>query len=1081
VKLSRRQMFTALGLGLLGASLPVSLGCASHDAASKPAGPRRIEKTIHLACKGREPLLAHVTHIELRVGTKRFRSQLHSAETRKKAMAGTPTEQHALVGAATHFFTEVEISSEAPQNLAAFAVFADGHERLYAASIHVPVAADRLRSTDDSDDPTDPDPHDFMTDEGCALWAVFNTPSLMTHDSDMARAILDEITRAPTFAALTSAISRFPNVIDPTGPTPSPDCKPIDAGWVHGCYRYFRIGKAPPVAATRVRLDGSEVLDAAGNPQVVVDWRLSEDTYGAVQPVSVRALADSVSRDVQAAFQNNPGTYQGIKYFTYPGVSIQPSTPAGSAGVGADAAGYHFSAEGMTKHHRKLSVTPQGGGFKATLVNALALGTLLGVSHFDPNGAEVETHILGYASATYYPSLTRLLGPSTVEGTFDRPAGALTSNLWTISSAISHGDYGPNGEKVHYTSRALFAWILGTFTDFVVPGLFLALGLPTAEHTRDELVTEVLTGTAESAIESAIDVVTSLVSGIYDWSKAGSVSQLLEDFGADFMKICVRFVEKALLQSPAYATALTQILGEAMLERSLELATPLVGWAVYAADVATSGVQLGVSTEHFFSNQIFTSGVVSYTHPLDVALAPQDSTYFPSGIAYYKATISSAKGEANFTPIQTVGQFRPSADKTGIESFAFELPDIPILVPFTLQVILYDRDPNGTTRAIARGTLLVERTDNVTSPGQKQSVSFSIATPPLPIGEATQLVHDVVLAPSGSGFAWSAAGAPPPAGDANPYSCQSGALCGVAALHVRQNSTQAGRVAFDFSTSTGNGPGSVIAGVAMPASRPARPTAVSVNANAPRAVGMQRLVMSLAGPSVVLSQTTTERVRVYLVPDDGSDFDAGQWQESAANLYITARSNRVEAARLSPDGSYLLLALGDAVEVIPITRRASTPSDDRPRYSIVRPGVTAGCLSLPVAAAGFHHEAQLAVLDAGLARVSVFDYPGQFIPYFQNGTGYLDLNTSDRQNRVPLDIEVDAIGEVWVLARAQDFSRYYLEVYDRTGGQLTAFTELQADRFALDRFNQVFTLNRQVLAGPNGPTPTVSRWYPQNP
>lgn len=1078
MKISRRQAVTALGLGLCGLSAPIQLGCS--DSSARPVERRSIEKTLHIACKGRERLIALASYFELRAGVQRIQSRVHSEETRRVAISQTSPDQRPLVEGSTHFFENVALSIGAPQSIGVFAIFADGHELLYAAAIHVPVEADRARLASDSYDPDDPDPHHFIDEEQCAIWAVFNTPSMMSHDSDTALTVVDEIRKAPSFGALATAIGVFPTVVDPSGTPPSPDAKPIEAGWVYGAYRYYTIGDQPPVPVIGVRLDGSEILDANGKPQVAIDWLLSDAVVRNVLPVSVRALANYVMREVTAAFNDQRDKYEEVKYFTYAGVSQSDASSALATGVKAEGKDFLFSAAGVTNHHRQLSVEEKDEGFEIKFVNYLALGSLFGVSHFDDKGRVLKTNLLGYVPATYYPSLTHLFGPSSAEGKYQPPPETFTSNVWTAALGVSHGDNGPDGEQVNLTSRALVTWVLSAMTDFLLPGTFLALGLAGARHARDQLVKAVLEEAGEEGgLEGAYEILGGLAGAIYNVGAGQNVGKMLRDFGKDILKVVLRLTEKIILQG-RFAKICATVFAEAGAETSIALATPLIGWAVYAADVATTGVQLGFATDHLLTNDVFTHGVVHYTHTVSVTLTPKDSTYFPSGIGFYRATVATADGSSAFLPVQSVGRFVPKPNASGIEAFELEIGDVPILVAFSLQVDLFDRDPTTNDRPVVRGTLRVATIANVTERGEAQHVAYAIDTPPLPIDGSTQLVHDVLLRPTAGGFAWSAGGAPAPAGDADPYACKPGALCEVSGLYVRQNATQAGRIAFDFSTSTSNGSCPIMAGVAMPASRAAQPTSTTVNANEPKALGARRLVTSLDGTSVVLSQTTTERVRVYLVPRSDADFSAEKWQENGADLYVTSRGNRVSGARLSPSGTCLFLALADAVEIIPITRDAGSASSRQPTSPIVRPGQEAGCLSLPVAVAGFHDRAQVAVLDAGLGRVTVFDYAGNFVPWFRGDLGYLALN-SGTANRIYLDLDVDPAGDVWVLARAQDFSRYYLDVYGKTGALLASFGKLQADRFALDRFNQVFTLNRQVLPGPNGyPVPTVSRWYPQN-
>ncbi len=1072
----------------MAAALPVSLGCAADDSAPAPApvGPRRVEKTIHFACRGRESILAAATHLELQIGDQRIRSQLHSAETRRQALESTDASDQAQLMTATHFFTDVPLSVEAAQSYSVYAMIENGLEVFVAGGIHVPGAADRLRAA--SANPSELDPNDLLDDEDCAVWAAFNTPSLISHDADTAQRVIDEIRRAPSFGALTTAIGLFPNPDDPRDAPPTPDRRQTRAGWVVGVYRYYQIGAQPPVPVYRLRLDGTQVLDASGRPQIVIDWNLSSETYLTVQPVSVSTLAAAVVREVNASFQNQRAAYEGVKYFTYPGLATQAAGSASGSvsgsrsGLGAEDDSFDFSQQGVTTAHRKLEVEPNGSSFGVKLTNYLALGAMFGVSHFDANGAELSTQSLGYVSSTYYPSLVRLAGASSGEASFIRPSNAVRTTVWTNTMGVRDGtDPGWDGDGVSYTRRAIFTWIATVMTDIIIPGLCLTMGVVGGKKAGEDLLHAMIEGGSGQLIDAAIEVVLSAAASVYNVTEGQNVGAVLLDFGKDFLRIVARLAELVLLESPAYAVATAKILFEALTTTTLEVSTPLLGWALVAMEIVKTVAQLAFTTEHIVAGQVLTHGVIRYSHPLAVRITPKDSAYFPSGVAYCRVQVSSSDGKSPFMPTDQVVAFAPDS-KGGFESFETVVSKVPILVPLTVKVSLYDRDPNGTDGATARGTVLGEHLGNVSSPGEEQTVEFEIDIPPLPIIDSTQLIHDVALVATPTGFAWSASGTPAPVPDLNPYRCQAGALCGVSSIHVRQNAAQAGRVTFDFTTFTADGASPVMAGVAMAPSLSKASSVASVSISPPpRGVAVRRLVTSLAGRSIVLSQTKTEAVRVYLAGDDDSDFPAETWQENDASLYTTSRSSDVQGARLSPDGTCLFLALGEAVEIIPIPLAAKPRANAQTSYLVTRPGSATGCISLAVAAAGFHLQRQFAALDSGLARVSVFDYAGNFIPYFGSPNGYVELNRGSRQNRLFHDIDVDSAGQVWVLVSEPDFSRYYLEVYGRTGALLAAFTDVAADRFALDRFDQVFTLNRRASTGPKGyAVPSISRWYLQN-
>jgi hypothetical protein len=1086
MKLSRRQAFAALGLGAASAAFPLQLGCDTPQSPPPRRGPRSHAKTVHLAARGRSPLLERAAHLELRIGHRRIRGSAHSEDTLRaprQALQGTPDLSR--LNGATHYFERVPFSAEAAQSFAAYAIMPDGRAVLYAAGIHTPSGADRLRVAGDQ---TDPDPHHLLDDESCAIWAVFNSPHVMVHDADAAADVVAQIRATPDFPALVRAIGLFPFVVDPAGPD-----DPLYAGWLYGRYRTYRDTNGSTVYCTDIRVDGTDVLGPDGKPRRTVDWQLADDVFPTVGlTTSVRALVDRVTAQLMSTFNDRPSAYQDVKYFRYPAMPVAAqaarvtSGGSGDAGVGEEVEPFSFSAEGKTLHHRVLKVERKDGDrFAVSLDNYLALASLLGVSHFRADGTHLQTNVLGFAPSTYYPSLTRAFGAhASVEAAFSRPKDALTSNVWTLSSGFSLGDYGPRGEQVNFTSRGMFTWVFGNFFDFVLPGIFLSLGLVGAARARDKIAREILEEAAgEAGIDALVDLVFASTASLYNVGAGQPIGAVLGDLGADFGKVMMRLCEKVFLQQ-TFAGIVASVFAEEAVETELELAVPFVGWAVFAAELATTGVQLGFATTHLATNEVFTHGVVHYTHEVEVTLRPKGSTYFPGGIGYYKATVMPGSAAPDFTPIEIVASFLPERDADGFEVFEFAFAKVPIVAPFNLQVVLYDRDPNGAAHANARGTLLVKDITNVTVIGQAQRLEYRIETPPLPIDEDTELEHDVLLTPKGAAFEWSAAEAPAPTGDVDPVTCRMGTLCGILGVSVRQNETQRGRIAFNFRTLGPNGTAPVMAGVDMALSRAERTETVTVSASVPVSVGLRSTLMSLDGRVVVLSQKASEQVRVYLVPDSSTEFDATIWQETSTQLFATSRFTNVEGARLSPDGRFLLLASREGVEVIYMSLEPGASRDRRTKTTLVRPGAELGCLASVVSVAAFHREAQFAVLDTGNARVTVFDHAGNVVPYFKRGRGDLSLATGGN-NQVYLDLDVDALGNVWVLHSqpvAASRPRYGLDVYSKSGERLTTFSGVEAERFALDRFNQVFTVNRQARPGPNGyAVPTLSRWFPTNP
>lgn len=1065
-QISRRSLITsALGTGVLSLLPGFTVACSSGD---KPVGPPTVRKVVHLSMPGRSALLAETQYIELRVGVRTYRCEVHSTETRKRAVDRASARKRMQdardVANATHFAADVAFSARGAQSFSAYAIRKKGAPLLFAAGIHVPNKED-LGIGDPSTDPT---PDHLVTPEDAAVWAVFNNPHIMAHAPNDAAAIIDIISKCPSYAALVNAIATFPQVRDPD--------HDMYAGWVYGRYRSYKNSDGSVVPVYEMRMDGTTVLGDDGNPLQAIDWELSDFTYptrGVID--SVKTVANRVTLETVSAFNDDP-SYEGRRYFRYDAVPAQndQGVPNASSALGAEESeGFTFSAEGATTEHRTMFVELEKEKFSVKVKNHLALGCSYGVSHFDDTGKHIKTNVLGYIPSTYYPSPTAFF-PSSGESSFDRPTNALTTNLWTCAPACHHGNYGPGGDQVNFTGRAFVAWSLSILLDIVIPGTFLSLGLVEAREGSEKILEAILDEAGQSnIIEANLDFFVSQLGSVYNLGAGANVGTVLLDIGEDLVKVLIRLIGKTFLQR--FAGAMAEMYAEHEAESTVLLSTPIVGWAVFAAELALTGTQLAFTTAHFATSTVFTSGVIHYTHAVKCTVRPQGSTYFPSGVMYAKCTITMSLGETNFTNNQKVVSFEIKRDDKGFEYFEIEFSNVPILAPFNAQFSFFDAHPDGPAHANTLGDGIFKDIANVSKQGQAQDLDFDVEFRPLPVDRNTDLHHDVILTPTVNGYAWSAADAPVPTADAT----LTGSLTGLA---VRQTEDKVGLVSFHYTTTAAPpqaGPTPMMASVPMAPSKATQVTPAQVRVTPASTLYTRRLVMGIDGETVVLAQATSgDRIAVHLIPESEGEFDLATWKESDATLYALSRTNYVSNARISPTGQQLLLTSENTVEVFSLGGDRSLSAKVRTSSIVKSPGTAIKNLSRATAAAGFHHENQMAVLDEGNRRVTIFTYDGAFVPYFDNGRG--DLPLVQDKNRNYLDVDVDVLGNIWVLSRepGAQTATTYLDIYGQSGAKLVALTKVQADRFSLDRFNQVFTLNRQMRQGPLGyAVPTVSRWY----
>lgn len=1079
----RRVLVSALGTGIL-AAIPSTVGGCADDS---PARARKtIRKTLHLGASALKAApLSRATRVEVRIGARRFPAAAHTAATRREhatrvAKAGQPS-----TAALTHFAVGVIFSAEAPQSYSAFAIMPDGREILVCAGIHVASRADRDRAAalGEGGAASTDDPAEIMDDDDASIWAVFNNPHVMSHDLATAARVIEAIQGCPDYKTLRAAISAFPEAREPEAAG--------YAGWVYGRYRTYKNQAGQTVYVTSVDWNGNTILDANGKPQRVIDWELSPYAYPSLgMPQSVKELAGVVTDQLTEAFNNLPSEYEGVKYFRADPVTARSDVDlvgraARRNGLGDVVESFTFSAQERTQEHRTLQVEPVAGAsssFRVKLDNLLALGSMYGVSHFDDKGDHIQTNVLGYVGSTYYPSLTLARGwHSSGEAEFERPARSFSSNVWTCSPAMHHGDYGPGGHQVNFTGRALVTWAMSILADIMIPGIFLSMGLIEARGAGEKIVEEtILEAIKSGTLDAVIDAAFAGITAIYGAVAGQNVASLLGDMSLDFVKIIVRLAEKLFLQG-TFAAIVAGQLAQAGVETTLATATPIVGWAFYAAEIALTGSQLVVSSAHLIGSTIFTSGVLRYTHPLTVKAYPKDSSYFISSARYYKLAVSPSPDpngkSAAFTPIVKTGAIVIQRDAKGREFFEMELETVPIATPLYVQVTLFDAPSEG--RANVVGKFAVGQVPNGGKPGVAQEFEAEVTIKPLPVDEGMGLAHDVVLKPSAGAWMWSAKDSPAPASDLDPFQCVQGSLCGLTTLTVRQTEDKPGHIAWGYRTSCSLGTSPIMADVAMAKSVADFPENVPVSESVCVRGGTRMFLYGLSGTRVVLSQTEVERARIYLLKEADPEVDLRSWNDTATP-YATSRGGLVVSARVAPDGRRLFLGFEDGVEVIDLMQDELSTSM-RASTIISRPGFMPGCISACTAVAGFHHGDQLAVLDVGNYRVSAFDYDGAFVHHFDTPDGFLQLDRSGG-NHVLLDLDVDAAGNVWVLSqRVQVSARPVpsLSIYGTNGKRLVELSSVAAERFALDRFNQVFSLNRQAIMGASGyASPTVSRWYP---
>ncbi|AUH00206.1 hypothetical protein CWC46_10565 [Prodigiosinella confusarubida] len=224
----------------------------------------------------------------------------------------------------------------------------------------------------------------------------------------------------------------------------------------------------------------------------------------------------------------------------------------------------------------------------------------------------------------------------------------------------------------------------------------------------------------------------------------------------------------------------------------------------------------------------------------------------------------------------------------------------------------------------------------------------------------------------------------------------------------------------------------------------------------------------------------------YLDPRNGSylrQVDLSQAGNFDLNTHLAVaqfEESNLTGFSLHPDGFAIAVSWANAKLERVLLAEQPVSEQEAPQAQVLSgPGTQPGLLSGPVATAvtpaGF-----ILVLENGSKRVQAFDRYLNPAPIF-NDSAYLPLQATS--GATYQDIAVAPNGCIYLLLYVGDgasVTDYLLDIYQPDGSFISRTTGVNGARLVVDTQCVVYTLNFEVISGPdNRRQPSISKWLPQ--
>jgi hypothetical protein len=176
------------------------------------------------------------------------------------------------------------------------------------------------------------------------------------------------------------------------------------------------------------------------------------------------------------------------------------------------------------------------------------------------------------------------------------------------------------------------------------------------------------------------------------------------------------------------------------------------------------------------------------------------------------------------------------------------------------------------------------------------------------------------------------------------------------------------------------------------------------------------------------------------------------------------------------------------IEVLPLSDHAMADAQAPTACAYSGPGSREGLVKGPVCAA-VNQQGVIFILEQGNLRIQAFDLHANPVPYFPGGKYFAPLKAeSDPDNVTFIDMAAEHTGFLYVLSYLprQELYEYRMDIYTPKGEFLSRTTGFTAAKLCVDFWRNIYALNYEHLALPDGSLPnvtepSVSEWIPSTP